>query len=80
MSSGWKEQVAAVTRNYFVEPRLGKNISRKETNELISSQTDYRTVSGVNGPLVILDKVKVGRKCHQLQNNRFCSNQSLQKL
>jgi len=33
--------VAAVTRDYSVEPRL-----------------DYRTVSGVNGPLVILDKVK----------------------
>jgi len=33
--------VAAVTRNYHVNPRL-----------------DYRTVSGVNGPLVILDNVK----------------------
>jgi V-type H+-transporting ATPase subunit B len=38
---GFKTNVAAVTRNYFVNPRL-----------------DYRTVSGVNGPLVILDKVK----------------------
>lgn len=33
--------IAAVTRDYVVEPRL-----------------DYRTVKGVNGPLVILDKVK----------------------
>jgi len=33
--------IAAVTRDYIVEPRL-----------------DYRTVKGVNGPLVILDKVK----------------------
>lgn len=33
--------LAAVTRNYHVEPRV-----------------DYRTVSGVNGPLVILDNIK----------------------
>jgi len=38
---GFKTNVAAVTRNYQVNPRL-----------------DYRTVSAVNGPLVILDKVK----------------------
>jgi len=37
----FKKNVAAVTRNYHVNPRL-----------------DYRTVSGVNGPLVILDNVK----------------------
>eukprot|EP01092_Planopodium_desertum_P009270 TRINITY_DN3986_c1_g1_i1.p1 TRINITY_DN3986_c1_g1~~TRINITY_DN3986_c1_g1_i1.p1 ORF type:complete len:536 (-),score=127.67 TRINITY_DN3986_c1_g1_i1:64-1641(-) len=36
------EHIAAVTRDYFVEPRL-----------------EYRTVTGVNGPLVILDNVKL---------------------
>lgn len=36
--------VAAVTRDYKINPRL-----------------DYRTVSGVNGPLVILDNVKLPR-------------------
>jgi V-type H+-transporting ATPase subunit B len=36
-----KVNLAAVTRDYSVQPRL-----------------DYRTVSGVNGPLVILDNVK----------------------
>jgi len=40
-SEAFQANVAAATRNYFVNPRL-----------------DYRTVSGVNGPLVILDKVK----------------------
>jgi len=39
--SGFGAHVAAVTRNYHVNPRL-----------------DYRTVSAVNGPLVILDNVK----------------------
>eukprot|EP01125_Pyxidicula_operculata_P007304 TRINITY_DN2488_c0_g1_i2.p1 TRINITY_DN2488_c0_g1~~TRINITY_DN2488_c0_g1_i2.p1 ORF type:complete len:508 (-),score=120.35 TRINITY_DN2488_c0_g1_i2:95-1579(-) len=34
--------IAAVTRDYIVQPRL-----------------DYRTVTGVNGPLVVLDKVKL---------------------
>jgi len=34
--------IAAVTRDYIVEPRL-----------------DYRTVTGVNGPLVILQNVKL---------------------
>lgn len=37
----FKAHIAAVTRNYIVNPRL-----------------DYRTVSAVNGPLVILDGVK----------------------
>eukprot|EP00697_Spironema_sp_BW2_P005619 gnl/Spiro4/17838_TR9490_c0_g1_i1.p1 gnl/Spiro4/17838_TR9490_c0_g1~~gnl/Spiro4/17838_TR9490_c0_g1_i1.p1 ORF type:complete len:509 (+),score=163.91 gnl/Spiro4/17838_TR9490_c0_g1_i1:85-1611(+) len=37
----FRAHTAAVTRNYFVEPRL-----------------DYRTVTGVNGPLVILDNIK----------------------
>jgi V-type H+-transporting ATPase subunit B len=36
-----KQHIAAVTRDYIVEPRL-----------------DYRTVRGVNGPLLILDNVK----------------------
>jgi len=39
--SAFKANVAAVSRNYSVNPRL-----------------DYRTVSAVNGPLVILDNVK----------------------
>ncbi|KYQ94285.1 vacuolar H+ ATPase B subunit [Tieghemostelium lacteum] len=38
---GFEDHIAAVTRNYVVNPRL-----------------DYRTVSGVNGPLVILDNIK----------------------
>jgi V-type H+-transporting ATPase subunit B len=37
--------MAAVTRDYNIEPRL-----------------DYRTVSGVNGPLVIMDNIKVNIK------------------
>lgn len=41
---------AAVTRNYAIEPRIG-------FYDLLIP--DYRTVSGVNGPLVILDQVKV---------------------
>jgi len=40
----FEEHVAAVTRDYIVEPRL-----------------DYRTVRGVNGPLVILENVKFPR-------------------
>jgi V-type H+-transporting ATPase subunit B len=39
--AAFKQNVAAASRNYHIEPRL-----------------DYRTVSGVNGPLVILDHVK----------------------
>jgi len=39
---GKVQQVAAVTRDYIVHPRL-----------------DYRTVIGVNGPLVVLDRVKL---------------------
>jgi len=38
----FKTNAAAVTRNYYVEPRI-----------------DYRTISGVNGPLVILENVKL---------------------
>jgi V-type H+-transporting ATPase subunit B len=37
-----KDHMAAVMKNYHVQPRL-----------------DYKTVSGVNGPLVILDNVKL---------------------
>lgn len=37
-----EEHLAAVTRDYIVNPRI-----------------DYRTVRGVDGPLVILDNVKV---------------------
>jgi len=40
----FKVNVAAVTRDYSVKPRL-----------------DYRTVTGVNGPLVILDNVKLAK-------------------
>eukprot|EP01127_Copromyxa_protea_P001463 TRINITY_DN11447_c0_g1_i1.p1 TRINITY_DN11447_c0_g1~~TRINITY_DN11447_c0_g1_i1.p1 ORF type:complete len:504 (+),score=116.57 TRINITY_DN11447_c0_g1_i1:143-1654(+) len=40
----FEQHVAAVTRDYIVEPRL-----------------DYRTVRGVNGPLVILENVKFPR-------------------
>jgi len=38
---GFEDHIAAVTRNYQVNPRL-----------------DYRTVTGVNGPLVILDNIR----------------------
>jgi V-type H+-transporting ATPase subunit B len=38
----FQANAAAVTRNYYVEPRV-----------------DYRTISGVNGPLVILENVKL---------------------
>ncbi|XP_041065612.1 V-type proton ATPase subunit B isoform X2 [Carcharodon carcharias] len=41
-SSGSREHVQAVSRDYMSQPRL-----------------TYKTVSGVNGPLVILDQVKV---------------------
>lgn len=40
----FEEHIAAITRNYHIEPRL-----------------DYRTVTGVNGPLVILDNVRLPR-------------------
>eukprot|EP01118_Nematostelium_gracile_P002263 TRINITY_DN12501_c0_g1_i1.p1 TRINITY_DN12501_c0_g1~~TRINITY_DN12501_c0_g1_i1.p1 ORF type:complete len:495 (-),score=152.96 TRINITY_DN12501_c0_g1_i1:546-2030(-) len=46
----FKQNVAAASRNYHVEPRL-----------------DYRTVSAVNGPLVILDNVK-GPKYAEIVN------------
>ncbi|EGC31715.1 vacuolar H+ ATPase B subunit [Dictyostelium purpureum] len=38
---GFEDHIAAVTRNYQVNPRL-----------------DYRTVTGVNGPLVVLDNIR----------------------
>lgn len=47
---------AAVTRDYIVEPRMS-NFNNQDSVEI--SFLDYRTVSGVNGPLVILDNVKV---------------------
>lgn len=62
---------AAITRDYAIQPRLGKPQPLQSRFHFIlplfilsffSSSCcclDYRTVSGVNGPLVILDNVKV---------------------
>ena len=52
---------AAVTRDYIKQPRLSK--SEKDNNSQFLSSTfvylsAYKTVVGVNGPLVILDNVK----------------------
>eukprot|EP00164_Ancoracysta_twista_P002658 GFYU01003535.1.p1 GENE.GFYU01003535.1~~GFYU01003535.1.p1 ORF type:complete len:496 (+),score=160.70 GFYU01003535.1:59-1546(+) len=44
MADGFAVNAAAVTRDYYVNPRL-----------------EYRTVQGVNGPLVILENVKFPR-------------------
>jgi hypothetical protein len=41
MATAAQVHAAAVSRNYFVEPRL-----------------EYKTIAGVNGPLVILENVK----------------------
>lgn len=60
---------AAVTRDFVAKPRLGKvlewlfcSITRKKwwLEHLLTFfvAVDYNTVSGVNGPLVILDNVK----------------------
>ncbi len=52
---------AAALRNYHVRPRLGNHIAFWSDSIIIdiSLLLDYRTVSAVNGPLVILDNVKV---------------------
>jgi V-type H+-transporting ATPase subunit B len=65
---------SAVTRDFVAKPRLGMLDSSSMGNAPftsiltvviltptfpLSSLLDYRTVTGVNGPLVILDNVKV---------------------
>ena len=58
---GSREHALAITRNYITQPRLSElelllvvHLSKQCIFYLA-----YRTVSGVNGPLVILDHVKV---------------------
>lgn len=54
------DHVAAVTRDYSVNPLLGALFALSELRWLVLSVcSDYRTVSSVKGPLVILDNVKV---------------------
>ena len=48
---------AAVTRDYIAKPRLGREFSFGTSTMLIDF-AEYKTVSAVNGPLVILDNVK----------------------
>lgn len=80
--------VAAVTRDYIVEPNVGTHTNQhvhdrekkrlREKADLLSSTPpsssfrflhlvlippDYRTLSAVKGPLVILDRVKVPFLC-----------------
>ena len=51
--SSFEVNAAAAMRDYYVEPRLGREL-------LVGDwQLDYRTISGVNGPLVVLENVKV---------------------
>lgn len=52
--AAFTENIKAVTRDYVVKPRLGVL-----SIHLFTLCIDYRTVVGVNGPLVILDNVKV---------------------
>uniref|UniRef100_A0ACB8EYT6 Uncharacterized protein n=1 Tax=Sphaerodactylus townsendi TaxID=933632 RepID=A0ACB8EYT6_9SAUR len=61
---GAREQAAAVTRDYLSQPRL--NVFKEDYRFVIKLQCicrshAYKTVSGVNGPLVILDQVKFPR-------------------
>ena len=51
--SSFEVNAAAAMRDYYVEPRLGMELFVDEW------QLDYRTISGVNGPLVVLENVKV---------------------
>ena len=48
---------AAVCRNYSLHPRLGK-LAHSAKISFCLIIVDYRTVAGVNGPLVIVDHVK----------------------
>lgn len=50
---------AAALRNYHVRPRLGAYNLVQGAYCVLITHKDYRTVSAVNGPLVILDNVKV---------------------
>lgn len=59
--------VAAALRDYAVEPTLGvclaclPRLPHRATRRCLLPGlcADYRTIQGVNGPLVILDNVKV---------------------
>ena len=55
--SSFEVNAAAAMRDYYVEPRLGRFLAGG------SETLDYRTISGVNGPLVVLENVKVGERC-----------------
>lgn len=62
-----KTNALAVTRDYISQPRLSEFFFRDRSKYkftiqpflLVLLHPAYKTVSGVNGPLVILDKVKV---------------------
>ena len=49
---------AAVTRDYIKQPRLSKITLRNYPSRVHFILLAYKTVVGVNGPLVILDNVK----------------------
>ncbi|GAB5570259.1 V-type proton ATPase subunit B [Prionailurus iriomotensis] len=58
---GSREQALAVSRNYLSQPRLNSTYSSGNFHKKSGHYFAYKTVSGVNGPLVILDHVKFPR-------------------
>ncbi|CAE7928440.1 VMA2, partial [Symbiodinium sp. KB8] len=74
--------VAAALRDYAVEPTLGvcraclPRLPHRATRRCLlpGPCADYRTIQGVNGPLVILDNVK-GPKYSEIVNLRLRSGE-----
>jgi V-type H+-transporting ATPase subunit B len=63
----FKAQVSALTRDYVCEPHIGMIVEyatfmpRWGWNFDVSHlSSEYRTVAGVSGPLVVVECVKVG--------------------
>lgn len=63
--SASREHALAITRDYISQPRLSEYLDqtyfRLWYHYLGVCYAAYRTVSGVNGPLVILEKVKFAK-------------------